>query len=117
MLAPLWVVLLLVSCGGRVEREPDPSEDPSTTNQTTGSASATDESGSGNSGVDPNLVLEKCSKGWAPDTANCPWLASDGLCYATKVAACSCICPRKGPSTCLSGLPGGADSRTSVSCI
>ena len=113
------VCLWLGACGGRVEPDPDPAPQESSSAGNTG-ASGGSTSGSGQpegtDGLDPATSLGKCPEGWDPAEADCPWLASNGLCYATKVDACSCICPRSNNTICSSGLPGGPDSRTWVSC-
>ena len=112
---------LLVGCGGRVSPDPDPGPEDAANNGAASNGSASNARTSGSdqgdgTGLDPSQTLGECPKGWTPGDADCPWLASNDLCYATKVDACSCICPRSDKSLCLSGLPGGADSRTWVIC-
>lgn len=68
-------------------------------------------------GLDDDLDLGECVEGWPVYEGECPWEGSDHLCYATKADACACLCPRDRRSTCVSGLPGGPDSHTAVSCF
>ncbi|HEU5073605.1 MAG TPA: hypothetical protein VFU02_05520, partial [Polyangiaceae bacterium] len=75
------------------------------------------ESSSGGTGFDDNLSLGECPEGWPVYEGDCPWLGSNHLCYATKAEACACLCPRDRRSTCVSGLPGGSDAQTDVSCF
>src|SRR5690606_600059 len=103
--------LLLGACGGRVE----PDHDVPSPSQTTATSSPGSASGS-TGGFDSTLPLGECVEGWFPSQGDCPWLAGNGRCYATKAEACACVCPRDRSSTCVSGLPGGADSRTRVTC-
>lgn len=109
-----------VACGGRSETSPDEGE----STGSHGSSGSDDPSGSGTGsddddgdGLDDALELGECVKGWPVFEADCPWLGSDNLCYATKAAACACLCPRDTRSTCISGLPGGPDDETAVSCF
>jgi len=107
-----------VACGGRSETSPD--EDEST--RTDGSSGSGDPTATGNNdddgdGLDDDLELGECVKGWPVYEADCPWLGSNNLCYATKADACACLCPRDTRSTCVSGLPGGPNDQTAVSCF
>lgn len=105
-----------VACGGRSETSDE--------GESAGSSGSGDQAATGNNnndddgdGLDDDLELGECVKGWPVFEADCPWLGSDHLCYATKAAACACLCPRDTPSTCVSGLPGGPDDETAVSCF
>jgi hypothetical protein len=111
----LSVLLFAAACGGRSEHTPDSTEssDAETSSPGSGSPSNTSE---GNE-LDDDLALGECFEGWPPFEGECPWLGSDDLCYATKADACACLCPRDKASTCVSGLPGGPDSHTRVSCF
>lgn len=111
----LSTLLLGVACGGRSEQTPDSTESSDADASSRGSDAASNTS-SGND-ADNGLDLGECTEGWLPEEAECPWLGSDELCYATKADACECVCPRDRRSTCVSGLPGGPDSRTPVSCF
>jgi hypothetical protein len=107
----LGLSLLFLGCGGRVEGEDGGSEDESTSAD--GGEDPADPDG-----TDPgDLTLDECEPGGPLYEAGdeCNWLAED-LCYLTKVAACECICPRDGPSLCLSDFYGGEGSQTKVSC-
>ena len=111
-------LVLAVGCGGRaVTTDTEPRESDTTRNDgPTEQAGDTGGTGGTGDGLDPTLELGDCGEGWQPGEAPCPWRASNDLCYASKEEACSCICPREGNTTCSSGLPGGEDSRTPVSC-
>ena len=118
----------LAGCGGRTEGEP-----PSSSEDNQNSSGGRSSGGSTSSpppdqafsddppttGTDPDsyLLLGDCSPGsWPVDGEPCPWLA-DGLCYDTKQAACSCVCPFDAEdSVCLSGLPGDEYARIRVTC-
>lgn len=119
----LWIsAAALLACGSRMEPDPGPAPDQRSTSGgqdtsegDTGRA-ATPTDGTQPVDVAPDLTLGDCAPGWTPGEADCPWFGSDQRCYATKEDACSCLCPRSGSSLCLSGLPGGPDSQTPVSC-
>jgi hypothetical protein len=105
-------VCLVTACGGQTD-----SEESSGGGAHGSGASGNGGNGSGDQGN--STELPACVKGWEPGSQStyCPWLASDGFCYAEKMDACACICPRDHDSTCQSGLPGGGPSaRTSVIC-
>jgi hypothetical protein len=96
---------LLPACGGRVVQ------------QGNGAGGASPDGGSSTSYNDGSHNLGPCVEGTSPYTAGpCPWLGSDGLCYPTVDAACNCVCPRDHASTCVSGFPGGPQSKVLVSC-
>jgi hypothetical protein len=111
--ATLSCLLLLFACGGQVEGD-DADAD-----------SSLEDGGDGdeNGGDDPDgmqagdLTLDECELGVPVYEAGheCNWLADD-LCYLTKAAACACVCPRDGPSLCLSDFYGGEGSETKVTC-
>lgn len=112
--ALVWLAVVAascVACGGRSVT--DPSE-PGESQAPRGSDASTSTTGRD---LDGELDLGECTKGWAPFEGECPWLGSDDLCYATKADACACLCPRDKRSTCVSGLPGGPDAQTAVSCF
>jgi len=100
------------ACGGRTS---DSTESSDAGTSSPGSDAPSDK----NQGNHPegDLELGECNQGWPTYEADCPWLGSDELCYATKADACACVCPRDRTSTCVSGLPGGPDDRTRVSCF
>jgi len=114
-----------VGCGGQV----DPDGGPKTSEETTAEETTTDGTsegdqtgadGSGGESAEPSageLELEQCALGFLPseDERPCNWLAA-GRCYEKKPDACSCICPREGPSICLSDFYGGDASQTKVTC-
>lgn len=62
--------------------------------------------------------LPECAPGFAPEeqpARDCDWLGA-GLCYATKLEACACVCPRsQKESTCISGF-GYPNARERVTC-
>ena len=111
----LSTLLLAAACGGRSETTPDSTESSEAETSSPGSDEASNTS-EGNH-PDGDLELGECNEGWLTYEADCPWLGSDELCYATKADACACVCPRDRTSTCVSGLPGGPDDRTRVSCF
>lgn len=111
----LSALLLVAACGGRSEHTPDSSQSSEAETSSPGSGSPSDTS-EGND-LDDGLALGECVEGWPPFEAECPWLGSDDLCYATKADACACLCPHDKASTCVSGLPGGPDAETRVSCF
>jgi hypothetical protein len=118
----LWLVVTTagcIACGGRSETTPDSRESTgSDAANGTSNGNDDDESTTGKpTGLDDDLPLGECVAGWPLFEGDCPWLGSDHLCYATKEAACACLCPRDKASTCLSGLPGGPDAQTAVSCF
>jgi len=107
-----------VACGGRSETSPDEGESTNMNGSSGGDAdpTSTDDDDDGD-GLNDDLDLGECVEGWQVFEADCPWLGSDNRCYATKAAACACLCPRDTRSTCVSGLPGGPDDQTAVSCF
>lgn len=118
----LWLGLVVmtagcIACGGRSETAPDSGEstgsNPPNANDDDDDATTTGK----RTGFDGDLPLGDCVEGWPVYEGDCPWLGSDHLCYATKEQACSCLCPRDKSSTCVSGLPGGPDAQTNVSCF
>lgn len=115
-IASSWLAMVVLSgCGGRAVTERDGRESTEPTTRTSSGAPKRDAGLEGHE-LDSTLELGDCHAGWQPDEAPCPWLASDGLCYATKEDACACICPSQGNTVCASGLPGGEDDRVRVSC-
>lgn len=103
-------VSLLVACGGSVEREPG-------TGGSGGTAAATGGSGGGG-GSFPSTPLGECEPGFAYGSnadEPCPWIA-EGLCYATKLEACACVCPVDHDSWCTSGFPKPGGQPTPVAC-
>jgi hypothetical protein len=118
----LWVALTaLVACGGRYE---DPgSGGGSGTGAPTGSGAASDNgNGSDSSGSTvtlPKHDLGTCTPGFERATnlsRSCNWLTEAGVCFDTKDAACSCICPTNADSLCFSGFDNGPGSATLVHC-
>lgn len=71
-------------------------------------------------GTKPSTTqLQDCRPGFDPNLERmrpCPWLASDGLCYAVREEACNCVCPTNADSLCLSSFYSGENGRTAVSC-
>jgi hypothetical protein len=121
--ATLAMMISVAACGGRVSPVPETKTETDAGKQTGNSGSDPSQAASTGNGptespddLDAQLPLGECPEGWQAGSAECPWLASDDLCYATKTDACACICPRRNDTSCLSGLPGGSDSRTWVSC-
>jgi hypothetical protein len=102
---------LSFACGGQAERtvgEESEDEGPGTASGSSG----------GKASPSDDLELGPCVKGFDRFERldqPCNWLA-ENLCYDSKEAACSCICPRPGPSLCLSGFYGGEGSATAVYC-
>jgi len=91
----LWVGLAVFACGGEVAPDSERSA------QNAGDAS---DSARGQGGGLPIAALPPCEKGYERSSDQpCPWFA-DRLCYATKEAACACVCPRE-RSICISGWP------------
>jgi hypothetical protein len=97
----------LLGCGGKLEDDDD------------GEA---EERGRGSDSEAPSITsiteLPPCRLGFDPNlepTRPCDWLAND-LCYAQKLEACACICPRnRTDSLCSSGFYF-PDGRTPVRC-
>lgn len=102
------------ACGGRTTEDeaPEPERPTASSGQTPSQAGSTD-AGSGATALGP------CMPGFNPADEPghaCNWLA-DGLCYDTKVAACSCVCPRnKTNSSCVSDF-FQENGRTKVTCF
>ena len=116
----LWLTAACVGCGGRSESEPDSGEstDSDATNGNDNGGDGGDDEGTGDDmGSTGDLPLGDCVEGWPVYEAECPWLGSNDLCYATKEDACACLCPRDANSTCVSGLPGGPNDEVAVSCF
>jgi len=111
--ASVTCLLLLFGCGGQVEDvgTPDGQDEESPADEGEEGPSGPNEAAPG------DLTLDECELGVPIYEAGheCNWLA-DHLCYLTKAAACSCICPRDGPSLCLSDFYGGEGSETKVTC-
>jgi len=113
-------LVLTSGCGGRSESEPDSGEptDSEAPNGNDDDNHNDDEATTGDDmGSNGDLPLGECVEGWPVYEGECPWEGSDHLCYATKEAACACLCPRDTNSTCVSGLPGGPDDHVAVSCF
>ena len=112
-------LLLLYGCGGQVEDggtadEEAPADEGGEAPADEGGEAPSDDPDEGAPG---DLTLDECELGVPIYEAGheCNWLADD-LCYLTKAAACSCICPRDGPSLCVSDFYGGEGSETKVIC-
>lgn len=121
-LASGGLVCSSLACGGRVDEEVPPTGKP-TAQQTPPEAEDAPAAPAPAPGDGPDLPsaaidLDECKPGFSPSRSDkpCNWLAK-GLCYLTKPAACSCICPRDGESTCYSDFYGGEDSETRVFCL
>jgi hypothetical protein len=61
----------------------------------------------------PSCVLGPPRQQAEAEGVTCNWLVQD-RCYAQRIAACACACPRDRMSTCLSGLPG---NEVEVTCF
>lgn len=114
-----WCALLLVACGGVVERGSGDSE--------TGGAGApaelppqvsdpSDEPAGGLQDPNADTELGECVLGY-PETFSqpCAWVG-ERRCYDTRQMACNCICPRDRDSQCVSGFEVGPDGHTWVAC-
>lgn len=103
-------VLLLGGCGGNVDRAsrgPVPKDDDSPESSGKSSGSAEGE----------ETDLGDCVLGYLPDEEpgkDCDWMFGD-RCYETKLDACSCACPDRRGTSCVSGFPE-PDGRVLVSC-
>lgn len=121
-LLALTCAALVLACGGNVEggdgERPEGAEAEAKGGSAApgGGGAGEDEKGAGEEPGD--LRLEECELGFPLEEAEgpCNWLAKN-RCYETKLAACSCVCPRTGPSVCSSAFYGGEDSRTRVTCF
>lgn len=108
-LGGLWMALLVGSgCGGDVVGSGSEVDSPANAaaDETDGTSSDYVQLGPCQKGFDPRVEVNR----------DCDWLA-DNLCYATKEAACACICPTDHPATCISGFFNGTGGKTKVSCI
>ncbi|RYZ07247.1 MAG: hypothetical protein EOO73_12835 [Myxococcales bacterium] len=114
LLTSLFLVLL-VSCGGVVERSSRDREvdDPAAPAPT--ELPSEDEPAGG---IDPNAdtALGECELGF-PETYSkpCAWVAED-RCYDSRKMACNCACPRDRDSQCLSNFANGPDGHVWVAC-
>ncbi|MDF3071471.1 MAG: hypothetical protein K0R38_7072 [Polyangiaceae bacterium] len=110
-------IVLLVACGGVVERSSRDLEDSEP--GAPAELPADDEPEDGPSGgINPNADTElgECVRGFPEASARpCAWVA-DGRCYDTRQMACNCACPRDRNSQCLSGFERGPDGHVSVDC-
>ncbi len=109
--APIWTALFVAACGGSVA-EPDDTRPEPGVESSGGAGPRTDT-------PFKDTPLGPCAEGFDPDEAPndpCDWLGEDGLCYATKEAACDCVCPRDRDSTCSSGFFRGEGQATPVDC-
>ena len=115
VLASLGVVLL-VGCGGMVERS---SRDPEDGEPGGPSGLPSDEDSQGPPGgiePDADTALGECVLGFPEASPKpCAWVA-DGRCYEARKMACNCACPRDRDSQCLSGFASGPDGRVWVVC-
>jgi len=113
------VLAVLASCGGQIGGEPERGDATgATTGADGGAASGATSGDTDEEELGPgDLELEECELGFAPgqDERPCNWIA-ENRCYETKAHACNCVCPRDGPSVCLSDFYGGEGSQTKVTC-
>ena len=111
----------LVACGGRYE-DPGSGGSSGTGVPASSGAASDDNNGSDSSGSTvalPKHDLGKCTPGFERATnpsRSCNWLTEAGVCFDTKDAACSCICPSNADSLCFSGFDNGPGSATLVHC-
>ncbi len=110
-------ILLLVACGGVVERSSRDGE-----NEEPGAPTElpADDDGAKTppGGIDPNADTElgECALGYAETFAKpCAWVAEE-RCYETRQMACNCACPRDRNSQCLSGFADEPDGHVWVAC-
>jgi hypothetical protein len=100
---------LLGACGGKVDGDDEAPQSPPAMSGSSGAAS----------GFSDDTPLAECELGFEPGSAperDCHWLAAD-RCYATKLAACACICPRGAQhSVCASEFDNGPNGRARVNC-
>lgn len=116
-----WVcfglVLSLAACGGRSERQ-DGGDDGMASPGADDGETAENSNDDGSDDVPgDDVALPGCELGPRDEGqsgADCLWLAK-GRCYADKLEACACICPRDHESICSSGFESEA-GRTLVSC-
>lgn len=109
----------LSACGGRVEAPPDGSGSSSSESESDPTPVAAAGKSNGGSPDDPSRgKLGDCKPGFARSDSShtCDWLTPEGLCYASKEAACNCTCPRDHDSVCVSGFYDGPGRETKVIC-
>lgn len=106
-----WALVgtFVLACGGEVEQDPTPNDEPP------GGAGTTGLGGSG-AGTRAKSRLGDCTPGTPMSKAkSCEWYAGQ-TCYSTKEAACNCICPTDVAEVfCISDMPEDGVG-TSVYC-
>ena len=112
-----WAVmgaLCLLACGGKADEGED--GDPNDADAGVPIDPATKPSPGSTQG---DTALGECRLGFMlvdEPSRDCAWLARD-RCYATKAAACDCICPtNRQHSVCSSGFPDGPNGKVEVKC-
>ncbi|HEX3597083.1 MAG TPA: hypothetical protein VHU80_18375 [Polyangiaceae bacterium] len=116
-IAAMTFLLVPAACGGRVIGESPPDQAGTPTADAATSQNQSSSGGSPKVDLDGTLALPDCELGFpfaSADGRECIYTYED-RCYATKVKACACACPRKAGTECINGFPE-ANGTTRVFC-